>query len=191
MPIGICWIVGGRGESRSVFRNSWLVGHMCDMIPEKGVHEGTPRQWGIPLRYTQIWRQRMSWGGETEEARTERRLHNWLQWWWWGIRNDSLDKLKAVLINQSLNSRNDTFLFLCSPRVWIYLVVLYTWYLLSAHSVQRTVVTATAEITKSVMRPLLSDTIQSGCYGKASNNNIDHVKIGYMLLSSPWISLRI
>lgn len=144
--------------------------------------------------------------GDTSEVRPDMKAKNELRWRNRGSQNrEGASQLIAMMVighqewlqrqtescaHKSVIKLKKWHFLHYSGRVWVYLVVLCTWYLLTVHSVQRTVVPATTEIMKIVMRPLPSDTIQSGCYGKASNNNIDHVKIGYMLLSSPWIFLR-
>lgn len=70
--------------------------------------------------------------------------------------DDSRNKLKAVPMHHSLHSRNSTFLFLCLPGVWIYLVVLCTFQptvFIESCFVQRTVPTVMTDIKMSMMRP--------------------------------------
>lgn len=145
------------------------VGQRGIRSPYKGVCKGNPRQWRGQSRADKKRR-------EPEQACQLSAMAgeegNW---------DDSRNKLKAVPMHHSLNSRNSTFLFLCLPRVWIYLAVLCTF--------QSTVFIESRfcaeDCTNCYDRykdgydetPQPSDTYNLVRLNyKASNNNKDHIK---------------
>lgn len=103
-----------------------------------------------------------------------------------GGQDDSRDKQKAVPKQHSLNSRNSTFSYLCLPRAWLYLVLCAFRSMVLIESPFCAEGCANCYMIYRWVRWLSmpSDTYSLVRWNdKASNNNIDHSKIGYVFLN--------